>query len=56
MGSAGMVKAQKSDQIKLDVLSFRAIMKNNGGVAQDVLYMMHRDIYPKLESESHLSN
>lgn len=45
MGSACMVKVQKSDQLKLGILAFRAIMKNNGGIGQDVLYLLHKDIY-----------
>ncbi len=43
--SAGMVRVELPDRLKLAAFCFNALMRNNGGVGQDVLYMMHRDIY-----------
>ena len=44
-GTAMMVRVGQADRLKLAAFSFKALMRNNGGVGQDVLYMMHRDIY-----------
>ena len=45
MGTARAVKIGDADRVRMSIFFFRAFMKNNGGVGQDVLYGMLKDIY-----------
>lgn len=49
MGSARGVKIEDRDRVRMSIFFFRVFMKNNGGVAQEVLYSMLRDIYGRAE-------
>jgi len=44
-GSARTVRLEEADRLKMAIFVFRVFMKNNGGVGQDVLYAMLKDIY-----------
>ena len=45
MGTARAVKIGDADRVRMSIFFFRAFMKNNGGVGQEVLYGMLKDIY-----------
>jgi len=47
--SARAVKIEQTDRVRMSIFFFRVFMKMNGGVSQDVLYMMLRDIYGRSE-------
>jgi len=47
--SARAVKIEQNDRVRMSIFFFRVFMKMNGGVSQDVLYMMLRDIYGRSE-------
>jgi len=43
--SAMMVRVEQADRLKLAAFAFNALMRNNGGLAQDVLFLLHSQIY-----------
>ena len=45
MDTARAVQIGDADRVRMSIFFFRAFMRNNGGVAQDVLFAMLRDIY-----------